>query len=199
MPCIITGSPFVGKFGTTTGRKILIESGSTEEDLIARCMESHLGFRITTMLVNKHRREEVKERVEVSAVMNVFYCLQPKGNIIKKAQSGGLNQAWMDASYNIAKKIQIMLGRISDDEVMTDDSTGTKFAYSMQITTPRFTNHKHHLQSVITPRMVMLIRQSNTHLTPSLCYSLVIRHHGPPPPWFDRNNLPKIIEQQIAS
>ena len=100
----MAGSPFVGKLGTTTGRKILIESGSTEEELIARWMEAHLGFRMTTMLVNEHRREEGKERVGVSAVMNAFYRLQPKVNIIQKVQSGGLNQAWMDASYNIAKK-----------------------------------------------------------------------------------------------
>ncbi len=30
----------------------------------------------------------------------------------------------MNASYNIAKQMQIMLGRISEKEVMTDDSTG---------------------------------------------------------------------------
>ena len=135
MLCIRTGTPFVGQLGTTTGRHILIESGSAEEELIARWMESHLGFRMTTMLVNEHRREEGKERVGVSAVMNAFYRLNPKVTIIEKVQSGGLNQAWMDASYNIAKQMQIMLGLLSEDEVMTDTSTGTTIVYNLQSTT----------------------------------------------------------------
>ena len=128
----MAGSPFVGKLGTTTGRKILIESGSTDEELITRWMEAHLGFRMTTMLVNEHRREEGKERVGVSAVMNAFYRLQPKVNIIQKVQSGGLNQAWIDASYNIAKQIQIMMGRISEDEVMIDNEDTTTIVYDLQ-------------------------------------------------------------------
>ena len=78
MSCIITGSQLVDKLDTTTGRKILIEYVSTEEELIKRWMESHLGFRMTTMLVNEHRREEGKEQVGVSAVMDAFYRLQPK-------------------------------------------------------------------------------------------------------------------------
>ena len=84
MLCIRTGTPSVGKLGTTTGCHILIESGSAEEELIARWMESHLGFWMTTMLVNEHRREVGKQWVEVSAVMNVFYRLQPKVTIIEK-------------------------------------------------------------------------------------------------------------------
>ena len=71
----------------------------------------------------------------MSAVMNAFYWLQPKVNIIQKVQSGGLNQAWIDASYNIAKQMQIMLGRISEDEVMTDVTTGTNFVYRLKSTT----------------------------------------------------------------
>ena len=90
---------------------------------------------MTTMLVDEHRGEEGKEQVGVSAVMNACYRLQPKVNVIQKLQSGGLNQAWMDASYNIAKQIQIMLGRISEDEVMTDTSIGTPIIYNLQSTT----------------------------------------------------------------
>ena len=48
---------------------------------------------MTAMLVNEHRGEEGKEQVGVSAVMNAFYCLQTKINVIEKVQSGGLNQA----------------------------------------------------------------------------------------------------------
>ena len=70
----------------------------------------------------------------VSAEMNAFYQLQPKVTIIEKVQSGGLNQAWMDASYNIAKQMKIMLRRISEDKIMTDQEGTTNFIYSMQST-----------------------------------------------------------------
>ena len=56
----------------------------------------------------------------MSAVMTAFYCLQPKIVAIEKVQSGGLNQNWIDASYCVAKQMQIMLGKLSDDEIMTD-------------------------------------------------------------------------------
>ena len=36
--------------------------------VIANWMESHVGFRMTTTLVNEHRREQGDERVSVSAV-----------------------------------------------------------------------------------------------------------------------------------
>ena len=121
LECMVNAEPFDGTLGKSTGRPILINSGSTEEELIANWMEQHLGFRMTTMLVNEHRREEGKERVGVSAVMNAFYRLAPKITIIEKVQSGGLNAGWMNASHNIAKQMQVMLGRITDDEIMTDD------------------------------------------------------------------------------
>ena len=84
-------------------------------------MQSHAGFRMTTLLVNEHRREEGKEKVSTSAVMSAFYRLEPKVSIIEKVQSGGTNKGWMDASYNVAKQMQVMLGRITDDEIMTND------------------------------------------------------------------------------
>ena len=98
----------------------MIESGSTEEELIAKWMESHLGFFITTLLVNKNRREEGKERVSISTIVKVFYPLKLKMNIIKKIQSDGLNEQWVQASYNVSKQMHIMLVRLSDDEIMID-------------------------------------------------------------------------------
>ena len=94
-------------------------------------MKSHLGFCMTTMLVNEHRREEGNDRVGVTAVMNAFYWLKQKINIVEKVQSGGLKQGWIDASYNIAKQMKIMLGEMTEDEVMTDQ-TGTNYPYYMQ-------------------------------------------------------------------
>ena len=75
---------------------------------------------MTTMLVNEHRREEGCERVGVTSVINALYRLKPKINIIEKVQSGGLNEGWMAASYNIAKQMKIMLGEMNMDEIMTD-------------------------------------------------------------------------------
>ena len=77
------------------------------------------------MLVNEHRREEGSERVGVTSVINAFYRLRPRINIIQKVQSGGLNEGWMNASYNIAKQMKIMLGEMNMDEIMTDrEGTG---------------------------------------------------------------------------
>jgi len=70
MLCIMSDEPFDGRLGTTTGRHILIKPGSVEEELIAVWMESNLGLRLTTILVNEHRREEGSEQVGVAAVIN---------------------------------------------------------------------------------------------------------------------------------
>lgn len=118
--CICDGHDFEGKFFMYTGRPLAIEEGSVEEELIAKWMESHLGFRMTTLLVNEHRKEEGKERVSVSAVMNAFYRLNPKVSIIEKVQSGGNNKGWIEASYNVSKQMQIMMGKLTDNEIMTD-------------------------------------------------------------------------------
>ena len=65
-------------------------------------------------------RKWERERVSVSAVMSAFYRLAPKITIIEKIQSGGMNQKWIEGSYNVTKQMQIMLGRITDKECMTD-------------------------------------------------------------------------------
>ena len=82
MVCIREGRPFDGRLGVSTGRNILIQPGSVKEELIATWMESHLGFRMTTMLVNEHMREEGSGQVGVTSVINMFYRLKQKINII---------------------------------------------------------------------------------------------------------------------
>ena len=134
MRCLRLGLPFDGKIHSDSmGRKVLISAGLVEETLIANWMEQHCGFRMTTMLVNEHRAEQGDERVSVWAVMSAFYRLKPKINLIQKVQSGGLNPAWIEASYNTSKQMQIMLGRIINDEVMTD-SQGNALNPIMRIT-----------------------------------------------------------------
>ena len=46
----------------TQGRKSAILPGSQDETLIANWMEQHCRFRMTTILVNEHRREGGRER-----------------------------------------------------------------------------------------------------------------------------------------
>ena len=58
--------------------------------------------------------------MSVPAVMTAFNCLQPKIVAIGNVKSGGLDQNWIDVSYCVAKQMQIMLGKLSDDEIMSD-------------------------------------------------------------------------------
>ena len=75
---------------------------------------------MTTLLVIDNSRQEDKERVSMSAVVNTFNWLNPKITVMEKLQSGGLNENWMDASFNFSKQIQIMLGQLSNNKIMTD-------------------------------------------------------------------------------
>ena len=122
MRCAIEGIAFDGSIANTkkTGRKIIILPCSAEELLIANWMENHCGFRMTTEMVNEHRRQEGKDKVSVYCVMSAFYRLQPKVNVLVKVQSGGQNEGWITARYNQAKQVEAMLGNLTEDEMMTD-------------------------------------------------------------------------------
>ena len=125
--CVRVGGNFDGTIKSHAGRKHMIKAGSVEEALIATWMELHCGFRMTTIMVNEHRREEGKDRVSRHAVISAFYRLQPKIIPIKKIQSGGNNKGWIDASYNICKQMKIMLGKeITADKIMTDKEGNDK-------------------------------------------------------------------------
>ena len=108
------GFNYNGLSELTHGRKISISPGFQKETLIANWMESHCGFRMTTILVNEHRREAGKERSSHVVVMSAFHWLKPKVQIIEKIQSGGNNEAWIQALYNITKQMKIMLGELTD-------------------------------------------------------------------------------------
>ena len=120
--CMTIGVEFDGTYLSehNRGRKVSIKPGSPEETLIATWMEAHCGFRMTTILVNEHRRQQGMERVSRYAVMSAFYRLKPVIRIIQKEQSGGNNEEWKQASYNICKQMQIMRGELTDEEIMTD-------------------------------------------------------------------------------
>ena len=115
MVCMHKGEVFDGtiRWKFKKCRKILIESGSIEETLIANWMEAHCGFRFTTELVNEHRRQQGGDGVSRFAIMSAFYCLKQKIDMLDKIQSGGNNKKWAQAQFNVTKKMQVMLGKIT--------------------------------------------------------------------------------------
>ena len=89
-------------------------------------MEAHCGFRQTTYMVNEHRRQQGDTRVSVYAVMSAFYRLQPKVDILQKIQSGGENEKWITARYNVSKQMEAMLGNLTYKEILTNQ-TGNNY------------------------------------------------------------------------
>ena len=124
MRCAVEGIEFNGKIESKhkLGRKIIILPGSAEELLIANWMEAHCGFRQTTYMVKEYRRQQGDTRVSVYAVMSAFYRLQPKVDILQKIQSGGENEKWITARYNVSKQMEAMLGNLTQEEMLTNQA-----------------------------------------------------------------------------
>ena len=83
-------------------------------------MEQHCGFRMTTYIVNEHIRDKGNEEVYRFTVMAAFYRMQPLVTRIRKVQSGGYNDNWIEARFNVTKQMNIMLGKLTDDEIRTN-------------------------------------------------------------------------------
>ena len=122
MLCMREGVEFDGTLRNKakTGRKILITPGSVEENLIATWMESHCGFRFTTEQVNEHRKQQGDVGVSRYAVMAAFYRLDPKIDVLFKIVSGGHNEKWIQARFNVSKQMEVMMGNLTDEEVLKD-------------------------------------------------------------------------------
>ena len=60
---------FDGQIKRNQGQKVIIEEGLVEEELVAKWMEAHVGFQIVT----EHQKQERKEIVGVSTVVNAFH------------------------------------------------------------------------------------------------------------------------------
>ena len=73
-------------------------------------------------MVNEHRRQQGDTRVSVYAVMSAFYRLQPKVDILQKIQSGGENEKWVTARYNVSKQMEAMLGNLTQEEMLTNQA-----------------------------------------------------------------------------
>ena len=133
MMCIRKGLEFDGSLRQAKrGRKILISPGSVEENLIATWMESHCGFRFTTEQVNEHRRQQGDDGVSRYAVMAAFYRLDPKIDVLSKIVSEGHNEKWIHARFNVSKQMEVMMGNLSAEEVITDQNE-SYFLYEISL------------------------------------------------------------------
>ena len=87
-------------------------------------MEAHCGFRFTMEQVNEHRRQQGLEGVSRYCVMSVFHRLKPKIDILQKIVSGGHNQACITVRHNVTKQMQVMLGKLTREDLLQDSETG---------------------------------------------------------------------------
>ena len=82
------------------GRKLLIEEGSIEECIIADRMESGLGVRMTTAMVNQHRMDEGLEPVCHGVVADHIHRMNSRvTSLEKKPQGSNDNTAWVNARH----------------------------------------------------------------------------------------------------
>lgn len=96
------------------GRASTLTSVSKIEKIIADWMEQGLGFRWTTMMLNHYRREMWHDIVDRNAVIYTFHRMAPTTIMIKKRIQGSfMHDAWQTTRYRQTKQINIMLGRIS--------------------------------------------------------------------------------------
>ena len=80
--------PFAINYESSTGKKVLFDSISIEEELITRWIEYHLGFSMTITLSNEHQMEKCNDRVRTRVAMSIFYRIEPKINTNEKIIRG---------------------------------------------------------------------------------------------------------------
>ena len=71
-----------------TGRPPVILPGSVEEGIIADWMEANMGARMTTKMVNEHRRSQGLDTVSKNVILRHVKRMTPKVTTIKKKESG---------------------------------------------------------------------------------------------------------------
>ena len=102
------GTPY---FERKNGPTLIIDPGSMEENIVANWMESDLGFRRTTDMVNQYRRDMGKIELGRNAIMNAFFRMTPLVTKIEKIPQGNKNHvAWALARKNQTKQMMIMCG-----------------------------------------------------------------------------------------
>ena len=92
-------------------------SNSDELNILADAMESKLGLRYTTDLINYHCHHKGFNTVCKSTVNLAFLRLQHKRTIIHKIQQGNKNEGkWKEARHLKTKQWLIMTNRLTEDK-----------------------------------------------------------------------------------
>jgi len=95
-----------------------IKAGSIEEEMIANWMEEGLGFRLTTMFLNEHLKEEGHEEIGVKSVYNAFNRLNPLiTKIGKKPQQPQNIHLWAEARYNWVTQLLLRTKAITSEDL----------------------------------------------------------------------------------
>ena len=83
---------------------MFISSGSGEESIIADWIEMNMGFRNTLVMVDTHWIEEGRQTAGRNSVINAFYRMAPRIDIVSKIPQGNMNHdAWRLARKNQTK------------------------------------------------------------------------------------------------
>ena len=105
-----------------------IKCGSVEAELIAKWMEEGLGFRLTTMFLNDHLKQEGKKEVSVKSVYNAFYHMNPLiTKIEKKPQRPENQKLWSEARYNWVAQLLVRTRSITTESLPEDMRTKRYF------------------------------------------------------------------------
>ena len=89
--------------------------------IIADRMESGLGLRMATAMVHRHRIDEGKSEVCVSAVLNHFRKMNALVTQVKKRPQGNnLNVEWVQGRKGITLQWLVMLGGITKEKGKAD-------------------------------------------------------------------------------
>ena len=102
-----------------TGRPPVIQRGSIEEGIIADWMEADMGARMTTKMVNEHRKSEGLELVSINVILRHMKKMAPKVTPIKKKSQGNNdNFEWVNARYCQCLQFLIRLKIISKQDLI---------------------------------------------------------------------------------
>ena len=115
--CIEQGVKYTGKNVTKKHGRPYLLSSSSEINLLANSMQTHLGLRYTTLPINFHSHTHCDNAVSMSTVDLAFRRLRPKITKIQKIQQGTKNEGkWKDARYRQLKQWLIMLNRLPEEK-----------------------------------------------------------------------------------
>ena len=89
--------------------------------MLANNMEANMGFQNTTKMINMYRDKQGLTPASVSAVIYKFKLMKPQVTKIKKQNQGNVvHEAWNTARFNQTKKMCVMLGKITLNDLVRE-------------------------------------------------------------------------------